>query len=107
MLRLHNTNYDVILFGLLFEITEYARYAYEGKLDEQSNKYSYCDRDAGDADLRVPRDHGQLFLRAGCSLWFMQPSPSSAVRKHHAGTLSGSATSGARARLPAAAIVPL
>jgi hypothetical protein len=37
MLRLHNTNYDVILFGLLIEITEYARYAYEGKLDEQTN----------------------------------------------------------------------
>lgn len=31
MLRLHNTNYDVILFGLPFEITEYARYACEGK----------------------------------------------------------------------------
>ncbi len=37
MLRLHNTNYDLILFGLRSEITEYARYAYEGKLDEQSN----------------------------------------------------------------------
>ncbi len=31
MLHLHNTNLDVILFGLLSEITEYARYAREGK----------------------------------------------------------------------------
>jgi hypothetical protein len=30
MLRLHNMNSDLILIGLVLEITDYARYANEG-----------------------------------------------------------------------------
>ena len=45
MLRLHNTEYDVILFGLLSEITEYARYAYEGNHNEHEHQNNL----AGDA----------------------------------------------------------
>ena len=92
MLRLHNTNCDVILFGLLFEITEYARYAYEGKLDEKSNYYSYRDNDAGNADLRLPRHDGQLLVWTWRPLRFVQQGTGSPVRKHHAGSLCGSTT---------------
>ena len=45
MLRLHIIGTDVVLFGLVIEITEYARYAYQGTYNEGSNLLDHrgCD----------------------------------------------------------------
>ena len=42
MLHLHITDSDVILFGLVIEITEYARYANQGTYNEHSHLLGYC-----------------------------------------------------------------
>jgi hypothetical protein len=45
MLRLHIIDGVVVLCGLELETTEYARYAYEGNINEQSHLYGRIDCD--------------------------------------------------------------
>lgn len=54
------------------EITEYARYAHEGKLNEQSNDYSRRDCDACNADLGLSLQLEQFVVRTRCKLWALQ-----------------------------------
>ncbi len=54
------------------EITEYARYAYEGKLNEQSNNVSCRGCDADNANVRLLQQHAQFVVRSWCKMWFVQ-----------------------------------
>ena len=71
MLRLHNVDSDVILFGLICEIADYARFAYEGTHNEHTNLFGCRDSNAVSACDRVQR-HAELPVRSRRALWTVQ-----------------------------------
>ena len=79
MLRLHNADSDVILFGLVCEITDYARYAYEGNHNEHTNLFGCCGSNNVDARDRVQL-LAELSVRSGSTLWSVQQFASAKLR---------------------------
>ena len=75
----------------LTEITEYARYACEGKLDEQSHYYSRRMCDTGNADVRLLWINEKFLLWTRRTLWIVPHQRDSAIWKCYAGSLPASA----------------
>jgi hypothetical protein len=71
MLRLHTTVGDVILFGLVMEATEYARYADQGNKNEHSHFLGGIDRNGCNGQFGLHR-HGQLLIRSRRALRKLQ-----------------------------------
>ena len=67
MLRLHNADGDVILFGLIREITDYARFAYEGTHNEHTNLFGCYGVNARVTCVRV-QQHTESFVRSRCAM---------------------------------------
>lgn len=79
MLRLHNIDSNVILIGLLLEITDYARFANEGKQNEHSYLLGDCVCNAFDTEFGLlwPKE---LLVRPRCAMRHM-----SSKRPHSSG----------------------
>ena len=95
MLRLHIIGGDLVLFSLVIEINEYARYAYQGKHNEHSHMLGHCGCD-GHVSLLGLLLHEKLLIRTWGAMRHLQPRcercARGAVRQPDAGTLHATTT---------------
>lgn len=74
MLRLHNTQHDLVFSGLPLDANVYTCFAYEGNFDDYPVSHTCCARDGLGQQFRLQRNE-ELFVRTWSELRIVQPCP--------------------------------